>query len=64
VARQPDPDELSGDAARPPRRGQLLGQPTEKGDIRTAALLKEMVNLGYKAVSVGDRDLTMGTTTS
>ena len=40
--------------------GNFSDNPTEKGDIRTAALLKEMVNLGYKAVSVGDRDLTMG----
>jgi 2',3'-cyclic-nucleotide 2'-phosphodiesterase (5'-nucleotidase family) len=40
--------------------GNFSDNPTEKGDIRTAALLKEMVGLGYKAVSVGDRDLTMG----
>ncbi|HJQ96686.1 MAG TPA: hypothetical protein VJ826_00155 [Candidatus Polarisedimenticolaceae bacterium] len=40
--------------------GNFSDNPTEKGDIRTAALLREMVNLGYKAVSVGDRDLTMG----
>jgi len=40
--------------------GNFSDNPTEKGDLRTAALLKEMVNLGYKAVSIGDRDLTMG----
>jgi 2',3'-cyclic-nucleotide 2'-phosphodiesterase (5'-nucleotidase family) len=40
--------------------GNFSDNPTEKGDVRTAALLKEMVNLGYKAVAVGDRDLTMG----
>jgi len=40
--------------------GNFSDNPTEKGDIRTSALLREMVNLGYKAVSIGDRDLTMG----
>src|SRR5262245_21450725 len=40
--------------------GNFSDNPTEKGDIRTVALLKEMAGLGYKVVGVGERDLTMG----
>jgi 2',3'-cyclic-nucleotide 2'-phosphodiesterase (5'-nucleotidase family) len=40
--------------------GNFSDNPTETGDVRTAALLKEMVGLGYKVVGVGERDLTMG----
>ena len=40
--------------------GNFSDNPTEKGDLRTAALLKEMAGLGYKVVAVGERDLTMG----
>ena len=40
--------------------GNFSDNPTEAGDKRTAALLKEMAGLGYKVVGVGERDLTMG----
>jgi 2',3'-cyclic-nucleotide 2'-phosphodiesterase (5'-nucleotidase family) len=40
--------------------GNFSDNPTEAGDVRTAALLSEMDKMGYRAVSVGDRDLAMG----
>ena len=40
--------------------GNFSDNPTEKGDIRTKALIEQMAKLGYKAVSVGERDLTLG----
>jgi len=40
--------------------GNYTDNPTEAGEIRTAALLDAMVKLGYKAANVGDRDLTLG----
>ena len=40
--------------------GNFTDNPTEAGDLRTAALLQSMKTLGYKAVNVGERDLTLG----
>jgi 2',3'-cyclic-nucleotide 2'-phosphodiesterase (5'-nucleotidase family) len=40
--------------------GNFSDNPTEAGDLRTAALLQSMKKLGYKAINVGDRDLTFG----
>ena len=40
--------------------GNFSDNPTEAGEIRTQALLDAMVSMGYKAVNVGDRDLTLG----
>jgi len=40
--------------------GNFSDNPTETGEARTAALLENMVTLGYKTVNVGDRDLTFG----
>ena len=40
--------------------GNYADNPTEEGDVRTAALLDAMVELGYRTVNIGDRDLTLG----
>jgi len=40
--------------------GNFADNPTETGDVRTAALLDFMAKLGYKVVNVGERDLTLG----
>src|SRR5262245_51464196 len=40
--------------------GNFSDNPTEKGDIRTATLLTTMKKLGYRAVNIGERDLTLG----
>jgi len=40
--------------------GNFSDNPTDKGDLRTATLLKAMKTLGYKAINVGERDLTLG----
>ena len=40
--------------------GNFADNPTQAGDTRTAALLEGMAKLGYKAVNVGDRDLSVG----
>jgi len=40
--------------------GNFSDNPTEKGDLRTATLLKSMKRLGYRAVNIGERDLTLG----
>jgi 5'-nucleotidase / UDP-sugar diphosphatase len=40
--------------------GNFSDNPTEAGDVRTAALLEEMAKLGTRTVNVGDRDLAMG----
>lgn len=40
--------------------GNFSDNPTESGDIRTAALLTSMKKLGYKAINVGERDLDSG----
>ena len=40
--------------------GNFSDNPTEVGDIRTATLLQAMKTLGYKAINVGERDLTLG----
>ena len=40
--------------------GNFTDNPTEAGDLRTATLLVSMKTLGYKAINVGERDLTLG----
>ena len=40
--------------------GNFSDNPTEAGDLRTATLLQSMKKLGYKAINVGERDLTFG----
>jgi 5'-nucleotidase / UDP-sugar diphosphatase len=40
--------------------GNFTDNPTEAGDLRTAALLTSMRNLGYKAINIGERDLNLG----
>lgn len=40
--------------------GNFSDNPTDAGDLRTATLLQSMKKLGYKAVNVGERDLTFG----
>jgi len=40
--------------------GNFSDNPTDAGDLRTAALLQSMKKLGYKAVNVGERDLNLG----
>jgi 2',3'-cyclic-nucleotide 2'-phosphodiesterase (5'-nucleotidase family) len=40
--------------------GNFSDNPTEDGDLRTATLLQSMKKLGYKAINVGERDLTYG----
>ena len=40
--------------------GNFSDNPTEVGDLRTATLLQSMKALGYKAINVGERDLTLG----
>ncbi|HEX4823218.1 MAG TPA: hypothetical protein VFV19_02790 [Candidatus Polarisedimenticolaceae bacterium] len=40
--------------------GNFADNPSEIGDLRTAALLDFMAKLGYKVVNVGERDLTLG----
>jgi 2',3'-cyclic-nucleotide 2'-phosphodiesterase (5'-nucleotidase family) len=40
--------------------GNFSDNPTEAGDLRTATLLQSMKKLGYKAINVGERDLTYG----
>jgi len=40
--------------------GNFSDNPTESGDLRTATLLQSMKRLGYKAVNIGERDLTLG----
>jgi 2',3'-cyclic-nucleotide 2'-phosphodiesterase (5'-nucleotidase family) len=40
--------------------GNFSDNPTEKGDLRTATLLQSMKRLGYRAVNIGERDLTLG----
>src|SRR5258705_11521397 len=40
--------------------GNFSDVPTDKGDLRTATLLLSMKRLGYKAVNIGERDLTLG----
>jgi 5'-nucleotidase len=40
--------------------GNFSDNPTELGDLRTAALLESMKTLGYKAINIGERDLTLG----
>jgi 2',3'-cyclic-nucleotide 2'-phosphodiesterase (5'-nucleotidase family) len=40
--------------------GNFSDNPTEIGDLRTASLLQSMKALGYKAINVGERDLTLG----
>lgn len=40
--------------------GNFSDNPTEAGDLRTAALLEAMKRLGYRAVNIGERDLMLG----
>jgi 2',3'-cyclic-nucleotide 2'-phosphodiesterase (5'-nucleotidase family) len=40
--------------------GNFSDNPTDVGDVRTATLLQSMKKLGYKAINIGDRDLTLG----
>lgn len=40
--------------------GNFSDNPTEIGDLRTETLLHSMKSLGYKAINVGERDLTFG----
>ncbi len=40
--------------------GNFTDNPTEVGDLRTAALLASMKSLGYRAINVGERDLNLG----
>ena len=40
--------------------GNFTDNPTEAGDLRTATLLLSMKDLGYKAINIGERDLTLG----
>jgi 2',3'-cyclic-nucleotide 2'-phosphodiesterase (5'-nucleotidase family) len=40
--------------------GNFSDNPTDVGDLRTATLLSAMKTLGYKAINVGERDLTLG----
>ena len=40
--------------------GNFSDVPTDKGDLRTATLLTSMKRLGYKAINIGERDLTLG----
>jgi len=40
--------------------GNFSDNPTEVGDLRTATLLQSMKKLGYKAINIGERDLTLG----
>ena len=40
--------------------GNFSDNPTEVGDLRTAALLQSMKTLGYKAINIGERDLALG----
>jgi 5'-nucleotidase len=40
--------------------GNFSDNPTEAGDLRTATLLQSMKKLGYKAINIGERDLTLG----
>jgi 2',3'-cyclic-nucleotide 2'-phosphodiesterase (5'-nucleotidase family) len=40
--------------------GNFSDNPTDFGDLRTAALLEAMKKLGYKAVNIGERDLNLG----
>jgi 2',3'-cyclic-nucleotide 2'-phosphodiesterase (5'-nucleotidase family) len=40
--------------------GNFSDVPTETGDIRTATLLQAMKKLGYQAINIGERDLTLG----
>ena len=40
--------------------GNFSDNPTEVGDLRTSTLLKSMKTMGYKAINVGERDLTLG----
>jgi len=40
--------------------GNFSDNPTEMGDLRTATLLQSMKRLGYSAINIGERDLTLG----
>jgi 2',3'-cyclic-nucleotide 2'-phosphodiesterase (5'-nucleotidase family) len=40
--------------------GNFSDNPTGVGDLRTTTLLQAMKTLGYKAINVGERDLTLG----
>jgi 2',3'-cyclic-nucleotide 2'-phosphodiesterase (5'-nucleotidase family) len=40
--------------------GNFSDNPTDVGDLRTATLLQAMKTLDYKAINVGERDLTLG----
>jgi 2',3'-cyclic-nucleotide 2'-phosphodiesterase (5'-nucleotidase family) len=40
--------------------GNFSDNPTESGDLRTAALLQSMKKLGYSAINIGERDLNYG----
>jgi len=40
--------------------GNFSDVPTDKGDLRTATLLQSMKRLGYNAINIGERDLTLG----
>jgi len=40
--------------------GNFTDNPTEAGDLRTAALLESMKRLGYKVINIGERDLNLG----
>jgi len=40
--------------------GNFSDNPTEAGELRTATLLAAMERLGYKAINIGERDLTLG----
>ena len=40
--------------------GNFSDNPTEIGDLRTASLLQSMKTLGYKAINIGERDLSLG----
>lgn len=40
--------------------GNFSDNPTEIGDLRTAALLQAMKRLGYRVVNIGERDMMLG----